>query len=98
MMKTSTFPAGPRPADRTALERIKISCLAKGIRIDPSAFPLLDTPANGLLSIHEYATTGGITLELPLDVYVNAPFDGWFAGRADVLLEGTSEGLCLRLG
>jgi hypothetical protein len=36
------------------------------------------------ISLHEYPTTGGVTLELPEDVYVNAPFDQLFSRLAEV--------------
>ncbi len=39
------------------------------------------------LTIHEYATTGGITLELEGGIFINAPFDEWYCAEAEPSLE-----------
>lgn len=68
------------------LERIKISCLSTGIRLSDEADRLLSADHSVPLSLHEYPTTGGVTLELPRGVYVNAPFDETFCHLARVTL------------
>jgi hypothetical protein len=78
--------------DRELLESVKIGCLSTGVRIDDAAMRFLGA-SNDLLSIHEYPTTGGLTLELPGSVYVNAPFDEWFCAEASVALAMGSDGL-----
>jgi len=66
------------------LEDLKVSCLSVGIGISLDALALLAD--EGPLTIHEYPTTGGMTLELPQRVYVNAPFDEWFCRDAEAEL------------
>lgn len=68
------------------LERLKIRLFAEGVRIDPSAAHVLSGYGRLPLTIHEYATTGGVTLVLDQDIYVNAPFDDWYCGRAQSTL------------
>jgi hypothetical protein len=58
-------------------QRLKISCLSRGIRILKEVEEQLTQGGKVLLSIHEYATTGGITLKLENDIYLNAPFQEW---------------------
>jgi len=51
------------------------------------------------LTLHEYPTTGGLTLQLPGCVLVNAPFDEPYCQEAEVWLEEDgAERLVLRLG
>jgi hypothetical protein len=69
-----------------ALERVKISSLSTGIRLSKEAECFLSGNHSFPLSLHEYATTGGVTLELPRGVYVNAPFDEKFCQGARVKL------------
>jgi hypothetical protein len=76
---------------RDLLERTKISCLSTGVRLSEEAERHLSRDHQVPLSVHEYATTGGVTLELPSGVYVNAPFDEAFCDRARVTL-GVSDG------
>jgi len=80
--------------DQELLEHVKISCLSTGLRIDERATAWLER-SNDVLSIHEYPTTGGLTLELPASVYVNAPFDEWFCADASVVLTEVEDGLAL---
>jgi len=70
----------------TPLQQLKISCLSSGIRITPEAETRLTEGGEVPLSIHEYATTGGVTLELDGGLFVNAPFDEWFCDQPEVVL------------
>lgn len=73
-------------SELTLSEQLKIACFSKGIRIEPDAADILSDHGREPLTIHEYATTGGVTFELEGGVYVNAPFSDWFAGRPEVAL------------
>ncbi len=70
----------------TGLQRLKISCFSRGIRIDDMAQRCLTRDGEVPLSIHEYATTGGVTLRLEGGVYVNAPFDEWYCENPEAVL------------
>jgi hypothetical protein len=70
----------------TPLQHLKISCCSRGIRIAEDAERQLTEGEDVPLSIHEYATTGGVTLKLEGDVYVNAPFDEWFCDEPEATL------------
>lgn len=78
-------------------ERLKIRLIADGVHIDPSAARELSQGGRVPLSIHEYATTGGVTLVLDGGLYLNAPFDEWWCDRATSSLHfDTSRGYFLR--
>ena len=66
---------------------LKISCLARGVRVLPSAKEHLSRGGRVPLSIHEYPTTGGVTFILRGDVFINAPFDEWFCESAEARLD-----------
>lgn len=70
----------------TIPQQLKISCFSKGIRIDKAAEEKLSEGGEVPLTIHEYATTGGVTFALEGGVYVNAPFDEWFCADAEATL------------
>jgi uncharacterized radical SAM superfamily protein len=70
----------------TLAQQLKISCLSRGIRITREAENQLSEGGKVPLSIHEYATTGGITLKLEGDIYVNAPFDEWYCDNPEATL------------
>ena len=53
--------------------------------------PVLTHGGEVPLTIHEYATTGGVTLKMG-DVYLNAPFDDWYCDRSMAELALTSDG------
>jgi hypothetical protein len=74
---------------RTALERVKIIALAEGVRIPDATMQALGGPS--ALTVHEYATTGGITLELAGGVFVNAPFDLGFCDASELVLNTTDD-------
>ena len=57
----------------TVEERLKFRLLANGVRIHPTAAASWRNRYGGPLTLAEYATTNGVTLRLPGDLYVNAP-------------------------
>lgn len=65
--------------------RLKIHCMAKGIRLEPQVTECLTQGGELPLTIHEYPTTGGVTLRMD-DVYLNAPFDDWYCDRSEATL------------
>jgi len=69
------------------LQKMKISCLSQGIKINENAMDLLSNGGKDPLSIHEYATTGGITLEFEGGIFVNAPIDEWYCNGAEAILD-----------
>lgn len=92
----STPPAvAAQTTAKSLLERIKLDVLATGVTVTPDAMEWLTRTSAGPLSVHEYPTTGGLTLELPEQVYVNAPFDEWYCGAAVVTLGLGEDGLLL---
>jgi pyruvate-formate lyase-activating enzyme len=81
-----------------ALDRLKASCLAEGIRISETAIDRLSEGGTVPLTVHEYATTGGITLEIRGQVFVNAPFDDWYCGTSTVELDYADDLFLVRQG
>lgn len=75
---------------RMHLERCKSGLLAHGVRIGAAVRGALG--GDDALTVHEYSTTGGITLELPGDVVVNAPFDSPEAAESPYVLVATAHG------
>jgi hypothetical protein len=71
-------------ADCEALEALKIDALTTGCRVTGRALASLGGPA--ALTLHEYATTGGIPCRVG-DVYLNIPFDEWFVDGARIVLD-----------
>jgi len=76
--------------NRVQLEELKIAALATGLRISAAALSALGGPAS--LTVHEYATTGGIPLRVG-DVHLNVPFDDWFCERAEIELNVGCDGV-----
>ena len=72
--------------DTETLRAFKISCLARGIEVDASAERALTRGGSVPLTVHEYATTGGVTLSVGDRIYVNAPFDQAFGDDAEARL------------
>jgi len=68
------------------LTKLKISCFSKGIEITSGAASKLSHGGTIPLSIHEYATTGGITFRIG-DVFINAPFDEWFCNEPAAIVD-----------
>ena len=83
----------PAAVDRATLEAVKIEALARGVRVAPELVARLGGEAS--LTVHEYATTGGITVELPDDVLINAPFDEPFCASSELELIDTDGELWL---
>lgn len=80
---------------RTLLEDLKIELLSRGVRASRAALEALG--GSGKLTVHEYATTGGIPLRLAgLDI--NAPFDEWYCDAATASLDFVNSGLQVRYG
>ncbi len=67
-------------------QQLKISCLSRGIRVTREAEQRLSEGGKVPLTIHEYATTGGVTLEFEGGIFVNAPFDEWFCDEPEATL------------
>lgn len=65
---------------------LKIHTMSNGINLSDAAAHRLSAGGTAPLTIHEYATTGGVTLKFG-DVYVNAPFDDWYCARSEALLD-----------
>lgn len=80
---------------RERLESVKIALLSRGLRITDAAMSILMRSRDEPLSIHEYPTTGGLTLELAQDVYANAPFDEWYCSQSAVSLDHQADGFVL---
>lgn len=57
---------------------LKVSLLARGVQVSPRARNVISRGGSVPLSVHEYATTGGLTIVVDKDLYVNAPFDEGF--------------------
>jgi len=70
----------------TVAEQLKISTFSRGIAVDAAAAQRLSDGGTIPLSLHEYATTGGVTFIAEGDVFVNAPFDEWYVTSPDAVL------------
>ena len=79
--------------DRATLEAVKIEALARGARVAPELLARLGGEAS--LTVHEYATTGGVAVQLPADVLVNVPFDEPFCASSELELVDTDGELWL---
>jgi hypothetical protein len=72
----------PEEGERARLEVLKAGLLTAGLRVSAEARRHLLALSGGALTSHEYATTGGLTLDLGSSVLVNAPVDEWFCDAA----------------
>jgi len=86
----------PVTQPRRDLEIVKTALLAEGLRIAEGLSELLLEMSGGQLSVHEYPTTGGLTLVLDEGVHVNAPFDEWYCAQATTELLQEDGHLVLR--
>jgi hypothetical protein len=68
------------------LLRLKAHCLSVGIQLTEAATWRLSCGGEVPLTVHEYATTGGVTFRID-DVFVNAPFDEWFCHESRARLD-----------
>jgi hypothetical protein len=82
----------PSAGECRTLERLKIEVLAQGLVLTPAAEAVLSSDGREPLTVHEYATTGGVTLELPWNVLVNAPFDEPYCRSSSVTLDADADG------
>lgn len=82
--------AGERADPRWSMQ-FKLSCFERGIIVRPEAQHALAGEAARPLTVHEYATTGGVTVRVG-DVFVNAPFDDWYCDTAEAVLDVTADG------
>ncbi len=64
------------------LEALKTSLLTEGVQVSSSARKFISNLVIGPLTVHEYPTTGGLTLDLGNGVLVNAPVDEWFTSES----------------
>lgn len=78
--------------DLSLAQQLKISCMSLGIRVTKAAEDRLSDGGRVPLSIHEYATTGGVTLDLGDGFYVNAPFDEWYCDHPEAALDVRPDG------
>jgi len=78
---------------RLRLEDLKIAALSTGVRVSDVALEHLGGPDR--LTVHEYATTGGIPLKVAgLDL--NVPFDEWYCVDAELDLDLVDDSLQIR--
>ncbi|WP_341482510.1 radical SAM protein [Fundidesulfovibrio agrisoli] len=84
----------------TMLHRIKFQLLAQGMAISAAArTELLSQAPGGVLTLADYASTSGIPIRLPGDIYVNAPIADHnpnFVNASPHLLDWTGEAFVLR--
>jgi hypothetical protein len=67
-------------------QQLKMSTFSRGIAVDSTAAERLSDGGTVPLSLHEYATTGGVTFVADGDVFVNAPFDEWYCTKPEAVL------------
>jgi hypothetical protein len=79
--------SGNVPAVFTADQRLKFRLLADGVRIDTRAESAWLERFGGPITLGEYATTSGVTLELPGELHVNAPIASDAATPAELRFE-----------
>ena len=73
-------------SDLSLASLLKISTFSRGIRLDGAAVEQLTEGGAYPLSLHEYATTGGVTFFAEGSVYINAPFDEWYCTDPEAVL------------
>lgn len=77
------------------LWRLKLDILERGIAVDHAALAALTADGERALVEHDYVTTGGLTLVLEGDVYVNAPVDYAFCDQPAAVLRSGNDGFVL---
>jgi Radical SAM superfamily len=70
----------------TTTQLLKISSFSRGMLIDESAFARISLGGKVPITLHEYATTGGVTIVADGNVYINAPFDEWYCNAPEAVL------------
>src|SRR4051794_15201305 len=83
--------------ESSLIQALKISLLGRGIRLSPGATLALTAGGQVPLTVHEYPTSGGVTLMIGDDVYVTEPFDYGYGEAAEATLECGAPGETLRL-
>jgi len=78
-----------------AARRLKLDVLERGISVEPSALEILTGSGEHQLVEHDYVTTGGLTLVLEDDIYVNAPVDYAFCESPAAVLVHRADGFHL---
>ena len=73
-------------SELSMLQSLKIRLLCRGISVSPAAERALTLSGKVPMSVHEYPTTGGLTLLLEDNVYVNTPFDEPIVGDPEATL------------
>lgn len=84
-------PRGTEPVTNAWATRLKLHIFAYGLSITPEATATLTDGSMQPLTLHEYATTGGVTIKID-DMYVNAPFDDWYCGDSEAELRAAPDG------
>lgn len=79
-------------AGLNTVQRLKLQILECGIDLTPAARDRLTHRGNRNFVEKDYVTTGGITLDLTGDVFVNAPVGEWFCDRAAAILDVSPRG------
>jgi len=82
----------------TTARRLKLDVLERGISIEPDALAMLTGSGAHQLVEHDYVTTGGLTLVLGDDIYVNAPVDYAFCANPAATLTYGTKGYALEDG
>lgn len=75
-------------------DRLKVRLLSNGVVVTPSARAEL-LNRWGAIGAHDYVTTDGITVILPGERYVNAPFDEWYCDEPAGVIEWADDGFVL---
>ena len=83
------------PARRGAFEDLKIAALSTGLCMTEAALSHLGGAS--ALTVHEYATTGGVPLRVE-GIDINVPFDEWYCRGAELELDVHHGELVLRQG
>lgn len=88
----------PTGSARRSVEALKAGLLTEGAIVSARAEAWLFERFGGTVTVHEYATTGGLTIDLGHGVLVNAPIDEWFCETSSLLLDVVDDGLVVRDG
>ncbi len=78
--------------------RLKLDIFERGVSIDPAAFAVLTGAGSRQLVEHDYVTTGGLTLVLDDNIFVNAPVDYAFCGSPAAVVTRSGNGFVLESG